>query len=779
LRAVARRIRHVTILASIVGICLWQAPTAAAETPIITSVSVGGVAATSVILHGTVDPNGSAQTFFRFEYLPEAVYLASREAHPEDEEAWFTGASWAPSSGHGLVGTGSTPITLNGQEVRGLTPNTAYSYRLRVENSSGGVPSVVCSTPRPFGTQPPTNAFDLLDRRGWEMVSPVDKAGGAIQPPGTVSGGGVFQASAHGGSFTFSSADSFGVGAQGAPSGSQYVATRGVGGWTTANITTPLLSGSYGSEPDGVPYQVFSEELAFGLLSNGERCRGQVGAECPVANPPLPGSGAPAGYRDYYLRTASGSYESLLTAGDLANTALAASQVELHLVAATPELTHVAISSCAALTADATEVPAPGGCNSADQNLYEWTDGALSLINLLPGEPTGTPGARIAASSGAISSNGSRVYFILGGNVYLREGDITKTVLGTQGGEFETASANGEVAYLIVGGQLIRYSAVEESLTPLTSGTGVNGVLGASAEGSTVYYAQSGAVFLYSGGAPTEVASSADPEDWPAATGTARVTADGSHLLFLSDAELTGYPNEGNAEVFLYGPPPAGGDALLTCVSCNPSGEGAQGSASIPGARPNGNRLGATDFYKPRDLSADGNRVFFETPDALVAQDTNRESPAKGIADVYEWEVDGEGTCGRSGGCVQLISSGRDQEPSYFLDADEDGSEAFFLTAASLYPLDPGSYDVYDAREDGGFPVPESPIPCVADACQVLPEAPEDPTPGTLVPNSGNPALKVSGAGGGGKVKRKHKRKKHQRKYHNVRSRGHGKQKGR
>ena len=129
------------------------------------------------------------------------------------------------------------------------------------------------------------------------------------------------------------------------------------------------------------------------------------------------------------------------------------------------------------------------------------------------------------------------------------------------------------------------------------------------------------------------------PERLPGKRGTARVTADGSHLLFLSDAELTGYPNEGETEVFLYGPPPGGSLPLLTCVSCDPSGEGPLGGAGFPGARPNGTGSAAIDIYKPRDLSADGGRVFFETADPLVAQDTN------GEIDVYEWEVDGEGSC--------------------------------------------------------------------------------------------------------------------------------------
>jgi hypothetical protein len=764
-KASAKR-TYVAVLAVLFGISMALAGGAAAAPPQIASTAVTSVTATSVALSGAVNPNGVATTY-RFEYLTLAAYEANLAAQPAREP--FAGGVVPRVRGTGSAGVGTSPNTVSAP-VSELAPETAYRYRLVATNSAN---ESVATVARPFATQPPTNAFELLDHRGWEMVSPIEKAGGAIQPPGAISGGGVFQAAAGGGLFTFSSADSFGTGAQSAPSGSQYLAGRGSTGWVTANISTPILSGSYGSEPDGVPFQLFSGDLGLGLLSNGERCRGVSGGECPVANPPLPGSGASAGYRNYYRRAASGSFESILTPAELAHTSLGPEQFEVRLVAATPDLAHVVLSSCAALTADATEVAAVGGCDPAEQNLYEWSGGALSLVNLLPGESTGTPGAAIAAPSGAISNDGSRVYFTSEGAVYLREGSATKIVSAAPGGKFEGASADGSIAYLVVAERLEKYSATTGFLTPLTLGSGVEGVLGVSADGKRAYYARSGAIFFRDGEALTEIASSALPSDWLQSGETSRVARDGSRLLFLSNAELTGYPSEGKTEVYLYGSGLGTGNSSLACVSCNPTGEKPFGGASIPGVRHNGAGAEALAAYKPRDLSADGNRVFFETTDRLSSQDSNE------VVDVYEWEADGAGTCATVGGCIQLISGGRDTAPSYFLDADEDGGEAFFLTAAPLYPLDPGSYDVYDAREGGGFAIPESPIPCVADACQVLPEAPEDTTPGTLVPNSGNPPLTVEGGskkGGKSKKSKKKKHKKHKKKSarHHAKGKGEG-----
>jgi hypothetical protein len=288
----------------------------------------------------------------------------------------------------------------------------------------------------------------------------------------------------------------------------------------------------------------------------------------------------------------------------------------------------------------------------------------------------------------------------------------------------------------------------------------VQGVLGASEDGSKAYYLSAAGLFLWSAGTRTEVAASAAASNYPPATGTARVNPAGTHLLFLSAAELTGYESNGAVEAFLYGPPPGGGPAVLSCVSCNPTGERPQGSAALPGAIANGQSEAATRAYKPRALSEDGQRAFFESSDDLSIQDSNNRR------DVYEWEAQGKGSCAREGGCVQLTSSGRSPEPSAFLDASTDGSDAFFITDSSLAFGDPGSFDVYVAREGGGFPPPPNAIACEGDACQPLPEAPEDPTPGTLVRGPGNPATRFSkpkeqkkGKKGKGKKKGNHKQK--------------------
>jgi hypothetical protein len=619
-------------------------------------------------------------------------------------------------------------------------------------------------------------AAALPDGRGWELVSPIEKNGGSIAAAGQIAAGGDLQAAADGNSVTYGSAAAFGAEAQGAPAGSQYLATRGGGGWASANITVPIFSGSYGSAPEGVPYQLFSADLSRALLLSGRHCR-SVGNDCPVANPPLAGSDAPAGYQNYYLRQ-GGGFEALLDSGDLASTAIAPADFNLTLAGASPDLQHVVLSSCAALAPDASEVVLGEGCDPAKANLYEWSSATgLSLVN-------SAPGAELAAQSGAISADGSRVYWsdLASGDLFLREGTQTKQIDTSVGGggSFQTASPDGSVGFFTKEAHLYRYQATTDTTTDLTPAGGVVGVLGASTDATRLYYLGADGLYLWrAGGAPTKIAAapspgseppSVDPSSYPPATGAARVSSDGNHLLFVSQARLTGYDNTDqktglpDSEVFLY-------DAAaeqLRCVSCRPSGLRPIGPSTIPGAVANGEQTGATDSYKPRALSADGSRAFFDSRDAVFGPDTNNDG------DVYQWEVRGP-NCTKVAGCVNLISSGRSEGASTFVDASATGGDVFFTTDDSLVGTDPGSFDLYDARVGGGFPEPLVPIPCFGDSCQNLPGEPVDPALTTQTSGPGNPKvhyLKYTHHGEKHcKAKKCHKGKKHNTKKHKKKGR--------
>jgi len=343
---------------------------------------------------------------------------------------------------------------------------------------------------------------------------------------------------------------------------------------------------------------------------------------------------------------------------------------------------------------------------------------------------------------------------------------------------FTTGAIQIESATAIKGAKAGLYEfEVDSGATQKIAGKAI-GVLGASADGARVYFvsgeALSGAaanaegaeaiegqpnLYLHEAGAGggserfIGVLTEADVKSLPIGSITsataaepvshnARVSPDGLHATFMSTAPLSGYDStdgqngQADNEVFVYDAIANGGAGELHCASCNPGGSRPVGINAGSSGNPfwiAGQIPGAQDtLYSSRVLSDDGSRLFFESPEALVARDTN------GRIDVYEWEQAGTGSCRESdltysavsGGCVDLISSGQSKRDSAFIDASPDGHDVFIATLSSLISSDYGLVDIYDARVDGGFPEPEPPAPgCEGEACQGTPEAPNDPTP--------------------------------------------------
>ena len=182
------------------------------------------------------------------------------------------------------------------------------------------------------------------------------------------------------------------------------------------------------------------------------------------------------------------------------------------------------------------------------------------------------------------------------------------------------------------------------------------------------------------------------------------------------------------------------GDSAPTCLSCEPvDGVGRSSgvnlnvqemvatelmtSPTVMTDAGTGLSFSARKFAQPgHAISNDGRLILFDSPDKLVAEDTN------GIRDVYLW--DGNGAQGQQ---LQLVTSGKGNTPSYALDIDPTGRNLFFSTREGLVPADRnGNYNVYDARVGGGFP--ESGESCAGEACRppVIPPLPAAIGSGTL-----------------------------------------------
>jgi hypothetical protein len=237
-------------------------------------------------------------------------------------------------------------------------------------------------------------------------------------------------------------------------------------------------------------------------------------------------------------------------------------------------------------------------------------------------------------------------------------------------------------------------------------------VIGTSRDGSYVYMYDGNAstIYRWHEGAISEVAPLARglegfigrSQDWRQFPRSARVTADGHHLLYIDYDNRAGYSrakcgNFGCLELYFY----SADTGSVVCVSCDPTGEPPTDNAyAISNAE-----LGV-DWHEPHVLSEDGRYVFFDTAAALVPQDIN------GVTDAYEYDS----VTGR----LSLLSSGADSGESAFLDASSDGRNAFFFTRQQLVGWDKDtSLDVYDARVGGGFPEPVQPAaPCAGEECQ-------------------------------------------------------------
>jgi len=685
----------------VVAAVVFATPAArAAVPPTIADTWASNVAATSAELKGVVNPKGSP-TLVRIQLISQARYDANLAATPPLPP--FTGGSYEPPAGFPLF---LSPLGMIEEDIEftrplgGLVTGTGYRYRILATNDAGTVEGPT----RSFATIAAGSGGSLPDNRGWEMVSPVDKGGGEIQGPGDLFGGGIFQAAPGGGAITYSSDSSFGT-APSAPGASQYISVRSSGGWATRNLTRPTYSGGYGPAPDGVPFQLFEPGLGTALMALPWGC---AAAPCPRQ------------FARFDIDTGVGG--SSVARADLAAPG------------ASTDLGTVVLSTCAKLTPAAVEVPAGSGCDPAATNLYAWSSAGLTSINLLPGAGVSAPGATLAASADAVSADGSRIYFAQGGDLYLRAGGETVQVDTTAGGGgvFQTASRDGALAYYTAAGHLYRFAAASGTSVDLTPGGGVLGVLGTSPDGAHTYFQSAAGLRHVQGTSVTALDIDADPTDYPPATGSARVGANGN-LAFLATADWPGADNAGNAQVFLY---EAAADRLQ-CVSCDPTGVRSKGPGRIAAPTRNGAGPSASSSYRPRVFSDAGTRLYFESRNPLVLGDTNN------ARDVYQWEAQGFGSCTRPGGCVALISSGRAADGSRFLDASANGDDVYFLTGESLVKADPGAADVYVARVGGGFPDPSIPIPCLGDACQPIPSQPDDPVVATtLIRPEVNPPLR-------------------------------------
>ncbi|HEY5815375.1 MAG TPA: hypothetical protein VIS95_03440 [Solirubrobacterales bacterium] len=692
--------------------------------PEVKSLALAAVTQGEAELRAQVNPCG-LQTDYELQYTTEASF----------GEVGFANAQ---SAGNGQLPVGGSAVEV-AAVARGLTPGTAYRFRVLASNEEGSDEAdSPFTTYREADPSPPcpnearrTGSLALPDCRAYELLTPADTNGHeplfARSPVNQFPGSRI---SPDGGavSVTFDGGALPGLDATGNLYGDPYLLRRGPTGWTTT-YTGPSPVESTAIAPGSTsPDQGYSFWATAGTSGSA------------VVNP----SGT------LYVRYPDGHSE-LIGRGSLGSDPSAVghliSQGGGHIVFAT--------GTFPGGTAVQLEPDAPPSGTLA---VYDRTgDETTHVVSLLPGDVT--PGAGEGAHYRGASLDGKGVAFTIGGKLYLRH-DNEETYEVGDGVEFAGIAEGGaRVAYL-ENGDLYAFDVDGEERTRFTTSGDVTPV-NVSADGSAAYFVS-----------PTVLSGDANPEgDLPQAgqqnlylsregaiaflggvserdvegellggqvlaeglglwleavqTGKSgkdpsRTTPDGQVLLFESRANLTGYDSGGEAQVYRY-------DTLgpaLDCLSCSPTGVG-HGEGNLQSLR-----TGETGLLIPEvlvgNLRADGERAFFESTDALVLADTD------GLRDVYEWEAKGVGTCTRPEGCLYLISSGKSAREDYLYAVSESGEDVIFSSGDLLLPaLDPDTTpSLYDARVNGGFPTPTPPpAECLGEACQPAPAAPADPTP--------------------------------------------------
>ena len=486
------------------------------------------VASTSATLNATIRPHG-VETSYYFQYGREdcATAVDACESVP------------APPG----KAVGSTGGVLATQHVQELAPGTLYHYRVvAVSEEKAGEPETTFGFDQTFTTQSTAGASGLVlpDSRMWELVSPPNKHGANPEEVGL---GVLIQAAASGDAFTYGTN---GVTEAQPPSNAnitQSYAVRGpAGGWVSRNISVPRETPATVNIGGQTEYTFFSEDLSLGVVEPFGAYDPLLSAEGSESTPYI-ASEYQGGNTEQLC--SSTCYRPLVTGAPgksnvPAGTTFGKQGCIIYgesaafcgpsMVDATPDLKHVVLQSLVALTIK--------GGTAGFGGLYEWSDGKLAPVSVLPESEEGVAGFigdtvnEAGNARHAISADGSRVFWEgQDEHLYMRDtvkGETVRLDVPDTGAPaeaeskskavFQDASSDGSRVFFTDTTPLTENAGAEEKksdlyecemvegasdphcvlsdLTPLGAGESaadVRGmVLGTSEDGSYIYFAAGG-----------------------------------------------------------------------------------------------------------------------------------------------------------------------------------------------------------------------------------------------------------------------------------------------
>jgi hypothetical protein len=442
--------------------------------PTITNESPAKVEETAATLEAEIDPDG-VETTYHFEY-------GTSETSSQSLPTSTLGAD-------GLEHNVSARIT-------GLEPGATYHYRVVVSSSlspAGGTlgPDESFTTPAAPGSAAAQSCSNELlraeqpyglglpDCRAYEMVSPVEKGGNDATDAGETKA--ASRASVSGDAIVFTSHGSFADPAGGQYE-NQYLSQRGPEGWSTQAITPPF--NEYNLAPKQSPYEtmVFTPELTKGIANTDASLETNEANEAPMGQ-----------FEMYEADFANSTYQWISNApiGTEENDLPYHSSIRWHTMfepmGASTDLSHVVF------------VDAAGG-EAFNFAQYEWIDGKVIGVSVNNNDelfndtstgydPTppyyGTVPTEVDVWN-AVSSNGSRVFFTTGGQLYVRKNTESPQSPVNGGGEC-TVSSDA--------------CTIKVSASQKTDGSGPNGTdvnqgtaryWGASTDGSKVFFTSAG-----------------------------------------------------------------------------------------------------------------------------------------------------------------------------------------------------------------------------------------------------------------------------------------------